>query len=504
MSSIRLAAAALAAALVPAAQAQSSSETVVVTGSISERAVADAPFAIGVVGRDDLRLAGPQVNLSEALSRVPGLVVSNRSNYAQDLQISSRGFGARAGFGVRGLRLLADGIPASGPDGQGQVSQFDIAGAERVEVLRGPFSVLYGNSSGGVISIFTAPVRRDEVEGDLDVGAFGLRQLRGSVATRLGAGWDLRASASAMSIDGFRPHSEAQRRTANVRAGWRAERDSVVITAGTFSQPADDPLGLDRGQFSADPYQTSPLATQFDTRKEQKQTQAGATWKHRFDEGALRDLQLMGYAGQRSVIQYLPIAQGPQNNARHGGGVVDFDRDFGGAEARLRFAWTGFELQAGLALDTQRDARRGYENYVLVGGVPQYGVEGRLRRDETDRARTADAFVQGEWAFAPAWTASFGVRSGSVKLEADDHYLSNGDDSGERSFHYTNPVVGVRWQAAPGLQAYLSMARGFESPTLNEVAYQASGAGGLNTGLDAQTSRQAELGLKWQIGRAHV
>ena len=140
-------------------QAQSV-EQVVVTGSLAERAALDAPYAIGSVEREALRVAGPQVNLSEALARVPGLVVNNRANYAQDLQISSRGFGARAGFGVRGLRLYADGIPATGPDGQGQVSHYDIAGAQRVEVLRGPFSVLYGNSSGGVISLISAPARR--------------------------------------------------------------------------------------------------------------------------------------------------------------------------------------------------------------------------------------------------------------------------------------------------------------------------------------------------------
>src|SRR4029450_8617600 len=135
----------------------------------------DAPYAIGVVDAQALRDAGPMVNLSEALSRVPGLTVSNRTNYAQDLQISSRGYGARAGFGVRGLRLYTDGIPATMPDGQGQVAHFDLARASGIEVLRGPVSVLYGNSSGGVIALFSAPVRTREAEVGLDGGSFGLR-----------------------------------------------------------------------------------------------------------------------------------------------------------------------------------------------------------------------------------------------------------------------------------------------------------------------------------------
>src|SRR5215510_13845376 len=92
-------------------------QTVVVTGSLRAQRVLDAPYAIGVVDAQALRDAGPMVNLSEALARVPGLTVANRNNYAQDLQISSRGYGARAGFGVRGLRLYTDGIPATMPDG---------------------------------------------------------------------------------------------------------------------------------------------------------------------------------------------------------------------------------------------------------------------------------------------------------------------------------------------------------------------------------------------------
>jgi iron complex outermembrane recepter protein len=473
---------------------------VLITGSIVEREAFEAPYAIGAVGRDELRSAGPLVNLSEAMARVPGLVVANRWNFAQDLQISSRGFGARAGFGVRGMRLLADGIPATGPDGQGQVSQFDLGSAERIEVLRGPFSVLYGNSSGGVISLVSAPVKEAQAEGELDVGSFGLRQLRGQVAAPFGGGFDARVSASAMRVDGFRPHSEARRGTVNARLGWRGASDTVTVLAGTFSQPADDPLGLTRTQFDEDPLQTTPQATQFDTRKEQKQNQLGATWKHRFGEGALRELQLMAYGGRRSVTQWLAIMPTTQaNSARHGGGVVDFDRDFAGTEARLRWSFTGVELLAGAALEDQRDARRGYENFTGPPSAPTaQGVIGNLRRDETDRARSRDVFAQAEWAIGGGVSASGGVRSGRVHLAAEDHYLANGDDSGALDFSYTNPALGLRWQPAPGLQFHASAARGFESPTLNELAYQAGGANGLNTALKPQKSRQVELGAKWR------
>jgi iron complex outermembrane recepter protein len=473
-------------------------DQVVVTGSIAERAMAEAPYAIGSVDRDTLRLAGPQVNLSESLARVPGLVVNLRSNYAQDLQISSRGFGARAGFGVRGIRLYADGIPASGPDGQGQVSHFDLAGAERVEVLRGPYSVLFGNSSGGVISLIAAPVRRNQVEAELDVGSSNFRQARVSAEGRLGEGLSLRVGASHLSVDGFRPQSEAQRDLANVRLDWQHGQDRITVLANHLDQPAQDPLGLSREQFELGPAQTAPQATQFDTRKTARQTQLGARWLHRFDEGALRDLQLALYGGRRAVTQFLAIPAGTQGNPRHGGGVIDFDRDNEGAELRARLALGPVELQVGAAVDRQHDDRLGYENFTGTGAAQVLGVLGRLRRDEGNDARSADVFALGEWTVTPAVVLSAGVRSGRVRLSADDHYLSNGDDSGQLDFSYTNPVLGLRWTVASGLNLHASVARGTESPTLGEVAYRPSGGGGLNADVKAQTSEQLEVGAKWR------
>ena len=489
---------AAAAAACLAATGAGATETVVVTGSVVQRAVEEAPFAISVIDRDTLRTSGPLINLSESTARIPGLVVNNRWNFAQDQQISSRGFGARAGFGVRGIRLYADGIPATGPDGQGQVSHFDLAGAQRIEVLRGPFSVLYGNSSGGVISLIGAPAREAEVEAAVDVGSFGLRQARVGVAAPLGGGFDLRAGVQHMQFDGFRPQSEAERTLANARLGWQGERDSVTVLLNALDQPAQDPLGLTRELFDADPRQTAPEAIRFDTRKDTRQMQTGASWRHRFDAGALRESQLAAYAGQREVTQWLAIPPGAQGNPRHGGGVVDFDRDYFGAEARLRWAWDGIDVVAGLASDRQRDERRGFENFIGSGTSQVLGVTGNLRRDEVNRAETDDVFAQGEFALAGTLTASAGVRSGRVKLKASDNYLSNGDDSGNRSFSYTNPVFGLRWLAAPGLNLHASVARGTESPTLGELAYRSDGSGGFNAALNAQTSRQAEIGAKWR------
>jgi iron complex outermembrane receptor protein len=473
--------------------------SVVVTGSVQAQRSFDAPFSISTVAADELRAAGPLVNLSEALARVPGLVVSNRNNYAQDLQISSRGFGARAAFGVRGLRLYADGIPATMPDGQGQVAHFDLASAQRIEVLRGPFSVLYGNSSGGVIALFSEPVRERRLELALDGGSAGLQQARlradAPLTTHLGA----QLSVADTQVEGFRPQSAAHRTLGNLRLGWDQGPDRVTMVLSSQDQHAQDPLGLTRAQFDADPYQTTAQATQFDTRKAISQTQAGLHWRHRFEgDGALRETAVMVYQGVRSVTQWQAIAPAVQTPVRHGGGVVDFDRGYGGVDARGTWRLGPIDAVVGVSIETQQDDRRGFENFSGTGAAQVLGVTGKLRRDEVNRATTREAFAQLEWPLSDAVVLTGGARGGRVSLSTRDQFLSNGDDTGRLAFHYTNPVLGLRWRVQPGWALHASAARGFESPTLGELAYRPDGQAGFNNTLQAQTSRQVELGSKWR------
>ena len=459
----------------------------------------DTPYAVGSVDAENIRAAGPMVNLSESMARVPGIVVNLRNNYAQDLQISSRGFGARATFGVRGMRLYTDGIPAGTPDGQGQVSHFDLAGAQRIEVLRGPFSVLYGNSSGGVISLVSASPTGNAGELAVDAGSNGTWQIRAGAEGRFEGGFGLKVQGSRFETDGVRPHSEAQRTLGSARLSWDGERDSVVLLLGTLDQPAQDPLGLTREQFDADPYQTDSRATDFDTRKTVDQTQGGLQWRHRFtDWGPLAESRVVAYYGQRAVTQWQAIPPGNQASPRSPGGVIDFDRDYHGLDARLAWRWDAVRAVAGVSVETQQEDRRGFENYVGTPPDRVLGVTGALRRDEQNEARSTDLYGQAEVDLAERWTATAGLRSGKLQLDTSDRYLSNGDDSGSLSFSYTTPVVALRFAPTPRSSVYLSYGRGFESPTLGELAYRPDGAPGWNTELQPQKSRQIELGAKWR------
>jgi iron complex outermembrane receptor protein len=471
---------------------------VVVTATRTEASPFDVPASIDWVGGTAIRDAHTQVDISESLGGVPGLLARDRQNYAQDVQISVRGFGARATFGIRGVRLYVDGIPATLPDGQGQISHVDLGSVERIEVLRGPFSALYGNSSGGVIQVFTEEGRGPPtLTTSLTGGSYGALRLGVKASGASGAlGYLL--SASTFSTDGYRDHSSAERTVGNAKLTWKPDDSSTLtLVANSLALPqAQDPLGLTRAQFEADPRSVDPVALQFDTRKSVEQTQAGVVYERRLND--VHAVRVLVYGGHRGVEQFLAIPPGPQGNPLHSGGVVELGRDYSGIDLRWsakgRLDGRPYTLVAGLAYDRLSEDRQGYENFIGT----TLGVQGALRRDEHNTVTNLDPYVQGSWQFAERWTLTAGVRRSQVRFSSDDHYVvgPNPDDSGSLRYSATLPVAGVLYALAEDVHLYATAGRGFETPTLNELAYLPSGASGLNSGLQAARSDSYEAGLK--------
>ena len=479
---------------------------VVVTGQRSGGGVWRGAVSIDVVDGDALRDGQVQINLSEGLAGVPGLVIRNRQNYAQDLQISVRGYGARATFGVRGVRLFVDGIPASAPDGSGQVANFPLGGAERIEVVRGPMAALYGASSGGALLLYTEEGQHPaQWRTGVVTGSDGLWRLSTQVTDKTGApkesGWSYALDVSRFDTNGARPQSAADRTNGNLKLSRPHEGGRTVLVLNMHSSFALDPQGLERKDLDSDTIKTDPGAISFNTRKSVAQTQLGLAFEQALGGG--HKLELMGYGGQRQVVQYqsIPVSsQTGSNNLGSSGGVIDLDRDYWGWNARWRHEddWQGgrLSLSAGLVSDHQSDQRKGYENFI--GST--LGVQGGLRREEVNRASTLDPYVQAEWRSRDL-TLMGGVRQTRTEYESSDRFLSNGDDSGRKTFQATLPVVGVRWQWTPAVQAFASVGKGYETPTLNEVAYRSGGASGFNTQLNAARSTSAELGLRGRAER---
>ncbi|OBS06590.1 TonB-dependent receptor [Acinetobacter baumannii] len=441
-----------------------------------------------------------QVNLTEVVKGIPSLQIRNRENYAQDLQLSMRGFGARSTFGVRGIRLYVDGIPATMPDGQGQTSNIDLSSLDHVEVLTGPFSSLYGNSSGGTILTSTKEGQgKDSIElsysgGSHDKSRVGL-VLQGGAKGANEPSYII--SSSYFDTDGYREHSGAEKVLNNAKLSWNLDDGSKINWVTNYVKiHADDPQGLTHDQWNANPKQQVPFLKQFNVRKDIEQTQTGITWSKPINDK--NELYAMAYLGNRQVTQYQSIPKSTQEaNDNQAGGVIDFERNYYGAD----FRWTGKELlpnttlSVGVALDAMDEDRKGFENFNADG---IYGVKGKLRRDEDNTLWNIDPYLQASWQFLPTWRLDTGVRYSNVHYKSKDNYLSNGDDSGKTDYDKVLPSVALSWQILPELMAYVSYAKGFETPTFTEMAYRPDGQSGFNFDLTASTSDTYETGLKSQ------
>lgn len=475
-------------------------DTSVVTGSRSVSRSFDLPYSVDSISREQISDGQLGINASEALARVPGLVVQNRQNYAQDLQISSRGFGARSAFGVRGIKLIADGIPASTPDGQGQAATFNLDTAERIEVLRGPAATLYGSNAGGVIQMFSrngeGPPR---IGAETLFGSDGLNKNHLSAEGAVdGAGFVL--DASRMDTDGYRDHSSARRDQTFAKFNVEPDDDSklALIYSSLEQNGTQDPLGQTWAGYKADPRSVTSNALTYNTRKSIDHQQLGMNYERYIGDATL---QVSAYTGRRSVIQYLSIPKGTPTNELGGGGVVQFDRKFYGAGVRWMqpIASVPGELMiiTGLDFDQSEDSRHGYKNYS--GNT--LGVKGELRRNEIDTARSLDPYIQANWAI-DRWTLQAGLRHSTMELDVDDQFLSNGDASGSKTYQKNTPSMSVMYAFTPDLHGYVSAGKGFETPTQAELAYAPGDVEGFNFGLKPAESTQYEVGLKAQINNS--
>ncbi|EKT5042305.1 TPA: TonB-dependent receptor [Klebsiella pneumoniae] len=494
--------------LIAAAQA-ADEQTMVVTAAPTTVSELDTPAAVSVVNGDEMRQAAPRVNLSESLGAVPGLQVQNRQNYAQDLQLSIRGFGSRSTYGVRGLRIYVDGIPATMPDGQGQTSNIDIGSVDTIEVLRGPFSALYGNSSGGVINVTSQTgTQPPTVEASSYYGSFGSwhygMKATGAVGDGSHAGdVDYTVSTNRFTTHGYRDHSGARKNLANARLGVRINDVSkLTLLLNSVDIKANDAGGLTADEWRDNPRQ-SPRGDQYNTRKNTRQTQAGLRYERQLS--AQDDLSVMMYAGERETTQFQSIPRAPQLKPSHAGGVIDLTRHYQGIDTRLTHRGellVPVTLTAGLDYENMSERRKGYENFVMVNGAPQYGEQGALRRNERNLMWNVDPYLQTQWQLTDKLSLDAGVRYSSVWFDSNDYYITpgNGDDSGDASYHKWLPAGSLKYALTDAWNVYLSAGRGFETPTINELSYRSDNQSGLNFGLKPSTNDTVEIGSKTRIG----
>lgn len=494
---------------VSALAANAANNTMVVSAAPSASGLSelDTPAAVSVVSGDDMRHAAPRVNLSENLSSVPGLQIQNRQNYAQDLQISVRGFGSRSTFGLRGIRMYVDGIPATMPDGQGQTSNIDIGSIDHIDVLRGPFSALYGNSSGGVINVETETGQQPTtLEASSWYGSYG--SWRNSVKASGATGDGTQAgdvnytvSASRFTTHGFRDHSSAQKNLGNAKLGVRIDDVSTLtLLFNSVHVDAQDPGGLTAEQWKENPRQVASNVTLYDARKTVDQTQAGLHYQRQMSEND--DLSVMMYAGERETTQYQSIPKATQLRPGYPGGVISLSRHYQGIDTRWTHRDALFTIPVtftgGLDYETMTEKRKGYQNF----SGDELGVQGEMRRNERNLMWNLDPYLQTAWQLTDKLSLDAGVRFSTVNFDSNDYYVTSTDpdDSGNRRYHRWLPAAALNYAIDNSWNAYVSAGRGFETPTLNELSYRAADQAGLNLNLQPATSETVELGSKKRIG----
>ncbi len=468
-------------------------EIVVQSGRLEQKQF-DAPASIYTIDSDTIRSSGPQVNISDVLNKVPGVVALNRNNYAQDLQISIRGFGARSAFGIRGIRLITDGIPGTMPDGQGQASTVSMTSTDRMEVLTGPLAQLYGNASGGVIQTFTREAGdTPEAQVAMYAGSFGMTRTDWQISQRSG-NVGMVADYSTFAIEGYRANSDTRRQQLNSVITVDAMPDTrIKFIVNVFDMPyAKDALGLTAAQLATNPSQAGTGALAARTRKTVKQEQTGAVIEHTVDSDL--KLQARVYGGNRSNLQY----QAAVPVVTPSGAWTGLERQFEG----LGLQATGkahildgqkMNWVVGTDMDHAQEQRQ--------GGDASGGEKTTTTRNELNESKNRDYFAQVNWSLGERYTLTTGARQSNVTLKTRDDMVANQPNPNSVDYKATSPVLGLTWHAQDNLNVYVNQGKGFETPTMSEVAYTPNGiqnpSAKFNPNLAASTSHHLELGMKW-------
>ncbi len=440
-------------------------------------------YGLSVLNKTQLQSGQQQLSPAEFLSAVPGVFFMNADNFAQDLRVSIRGVGARSAFGIRGVRIMVDDLPETTPDGQGQIDNLDPGRLERLEVIRGPASGLYGNASGGVLSFKTEEVATNRfVELGSRVGSFGFQQYQLKTGGRSGR-LQYITGITHVRLQGFREQSRMRNTLANLKIRYQLNERHQLTLIGNF---AGSPVAEDAGALTA--IQADTLPTQ--ARDVNKQYDAGeSVYQGRI--GILSDNRLS--AQSRLKIRLFHTIRDFENNlAFKADGIVGFRRNFSGAGIGYLFtakpgrvAW---QIHTGLDLERQADLRKRFANLD--------GVRGDLSFEQLETYQNAGLFFLNDVQVNKKWALTANVRLDLIQVKAADHYLQNGDDSGSLNRQNLSPVLGLRYSASRAFNVYANCSTAFDMPTLSELSANPDGSGGFNTGLLPQQTVGGETGIK--------
>ena len=480
-----------------AAHAVTDLDEVIVTATRTEQSLADVSSAISVVEKDAIQAGRQQLGLDESLNRVPGVFFQNRYNFTQDLRVAIRGFGARANFGIRGIKVFVDDLPATLADGQSGVDDIDIGSVGRIEVIRGPSSALYGSASGGVMSLYTEDGPETPfAEARVTVGEYDHQKYQLKFGGQTGK-LNYLVNGSYLENDGYRDNSRVEHGLVNSKFRYEFDDDSdlTVIFNLVDSPQADDAGGIREADVAADRRQAQPRNLSSNSGEELEQQKVGWIYRHSFGED--HEIRVRNYYLWRDFQTFLPI--GSHIRFVSDDGVVEFDRFFFGGGAQYTYTGELFgrpnQFTAGFDIDIQEDDRQRYSNDA--------GIQGALSFDQLEEAEAYGFYIRNSLFLADNLQLTLGGRYDIVDLSVEDRFLANADQSGELDFDEFSPSVGLTWTATDSVSLYFNYATAFETPTFTELANPARNLN-VNLGgfasVDAQNADSFEIGARGLIG----
>ena len=462
-------------------------EPATVVASRFSESLSEIPLSISRVGITQLQFGQSQLAINEALDQIPGVFALNATNYAQDLRVSIRGFGARSAFGIRGVKIIVDDLPESTPDGQGQVDNLDIGMLKQMEVLRGPASTLYGNASGGVLNFKTEDFTdRFRTQFRAMTGSFGLQQYQFKIGQKIKR-FQYILHANHLKFDGFREHSQVENNQLygkfSYYFGRRKNAKLLLLINHSNSPIAQDPGGITEEQALDNRRQARDRNLQFNGGEAVLQTRIGLVYSHDFSPGKLK---LRAFTTNRDFNNRLPFETG---------GIVAFQRQFhgmgGSYEFPIKYGSIQGKILAGFDLDIQIDDRQRFNN--LEGRL------GDLSFDQEESFQNIGIYLIHHLPFNKTWNARIGLRGDFLNLEAKDRFLFNGDDSGSRSYNRLSPSLAIQYRLDNYQQFFASISSNFETPSLGELSNNPIGLGGFNPNLTPQQALNYELGFRGNL-----
>ncbi|MDC6466058.1 TonB-dependent receptor [Flavobacteriaceae bacterium] len=434
----------------------------------------EIPLSVSIKNFRDEKNYNSQSSFSDFTRNTPGLFTSSSNNFSQDLRISIRGFGARSAFGIRGIKLIVDGIPETTPDGQSQLDNLPLGLVSSVEILRGPNANLYGNSSGGVISINT--LTKSSEKHYRYSGIFGAYQYQSLQRTRI---LDWNSSSLIIHYDkrrsnGYRDQSGYKSNILNLKYINDLDNKNKIVWQINYTDSpyAYDAGGLKLSEVENDRRQARKNNIDYDTYEKVKHLKTGVSWNHKRNENSFFDSYF--FYQKRDFFTKLPF---------NFGGIISLDRDYYGLGTKYtkRYALDNRNRTLVLGLDylNQSDDRKRYKNDL--------GVKGEITFDQIERFKSTGLYVLSQTSYDTGFLLRYGIRY--------DVNIIRTDSSSSIMLDKLNPSIGLSYKVNSNDNIFFSFGTSFETPTLNELSNNPNG-GGLNENLKSSSSLNYEIGWR--------